>query len=57
MTLTAARARPYISPREILRDVDLVRAPRVKSAIMRGIADSKAGRVKPWSEVKKEFGL
>jgi hypothetical protein len=57
MTLSVALARPYFSPREIPREVDIVRNPRVKSAIMRGVEDSKAGRVKPWSEVKKEFGL
>ena len=31
--------------------------PGVEAAIKRGIEDSKAGRVRPWSEVKKDLGL
>ncbi len=28
-----------------------------KAAILRGIKDSRVGRVKPWSVVKKELGI
>lgn len=62
MTLSAALARPFISPRGIprdidIRDIDIVRSPKVKAAIMRGIEDLRVGRARPWSEVRKEFGV
>ena len=31
--------------------------PEFMAGIRRGIADMKAGRVYPWSEVKKELGI
>jgi predicted transcriptional regulator len=31
--------------------------PRVEAGIRRGIEDAKAGRMRPWDEVKRELGL
>jgi hypothetical protein len=57
MTLVAALARPSYSPRAIHREVEIARLPKVREAALKGIADFKAGRVKPWLEVKKELDL
>ena len=57
MTITAELARPYFGPLGGLRNTDFIREPKFKTAIMRGLADSREGRVKPWSEVKRELGL
>ncbi len=56
MTISAVLERPYISPRALLRNGPN-RSLKFRAAILRGIRDSQMGRVRPWSEVKKEFGL
>jgi hypothetical protein len=57
MTLAAALARPNNPPRAIPREVEIARQPNVRETALKGIADFKAGRVKPWLEVKKELDL
>lgn len=57
MTISAVLVRPRNLPRIGTRRTDIVRSPKVKAAIMRGLRDSQMGRVKPWSEVKQAFGL
>ena len=57
MTLSAALARPNSSPRAIPREVEIARQPDVRKAAMKGIADFKAGRMRPWLEVKRELDL
>ena len=57
MTLAAALARPNYPPRVIPREVEIARQPKVREAALKGIEDFKAGRVRPWPEVKRELDL
>ena len=57
MTLSAALARPNNSPRAIPIEVEIARQPNVREAALKGIADFKAGRMRPWLEVKRELDL
>ena len=43
---------------EQLRIVEHMKADKdFMDGVRRGMADMKAGRVKPWSQVKKELGI
>ena len=57
MTLSAALARPNISPRAIPREVAIAQQPKVRETAMKGVEDFMAGRGRPWLEVKKELDL
>ena len=56
MTLSAALARPN-PPRAISREVEIARQPSIRETAMKGVEDFIAGRVRPWTEVKKELDL
>ena len=56
MTISAVLARPYAPQREVIRN-DIFIHPKTRMAIQRGLRDSREGRVRPWSEVKQDFGL
>jgi predicted transcriptional regulator len=56
------RERGFENPEDALRealqdshDADVDRSPETLAAIRRGLAQSKAGQTRPWSEFEKEL--
>ncbi len=57
MTVVAALASPFGARRERVTAIDVFHTPEFLTGIREGMADYRAGRVEPWSKVKRELGL
>ena len=57
MTVVAALASPFAARPERVTAKDVFHTPAFMTGIREGMEDYRAGRVEPWSKVKRDLGL